>query len=144
MGLEVVEYSFIEPILFIFGLYGAFSIFSGWLFLSFKYKAHDIPWKDRYSWQVSWFGFVPEGGATDIIISESGLYFSRFILFRFLHPPLRIPWSDVQLKKKVTFLGWTKYDIKIASFVTVRVSKNAFELMEPFLEMQVKENPITH
>ena len=58
-------------------------------------------------------------------MSPSGLYLSTFFLFRFLHPPLLIPWSSVVSRTRRGFLLWKRDVFEIEAGSRIRVGLRA-------------------
>jgi hypothetical protein len=70
---------------------------SGWMALSRRFR--DIGAFYSYQWpfqsvrmRTLWYNNCANFGA-----DETGLYMAVFPLFRFVHPPLFIPWSEIQV-----------------------------------------------
>lgn len=78
---------------------GLISLLSGWKKLSSKYRVQDLPDNlDWLGWQTARFnGFMDARSTLWIAMSERGLYLKMgpAFFFRFMHPPLLIPWSDI-------------------------------------------------
>lgn len=90
---------------------------SGWKQLSSRYRAQDIPENlDWLGWQTVRFkSFLHARGMLWIAMSERGLYLKLgpAFFYRFMHPPLLIPWSDITDvgTKQVLFLKYTAFNV---------------------------------
>ena len=80
------------------------SLIGGWFSLAKVYRArvpfNGTKWRGQ-SGQMRWltnYNRVLTLGA-----SQEGLYLACMFLFRFLHPPLLIPWSEIKVRRKK---GW--------------------------------------
>jgi hypothetical protein len=63
-------------------------------------------------------------------VTDQGLFLVPFILFRFLHPPLLIPWRDITGCKEGSFLWsqWSEFEVRRAQ-VKIRVRGSLGELI---------------
>jgi hypothetical protein len=80
------------------------SLVGGWFSLSKRYRTrvpfNGAQWRGR-SGQMRWltnYNRVLTLGA-----SQEGLYLACMFLFRFMHPPLLLPWSEIKVRRKK---GW--------------------------------------
>src|ERR1043165_6724688 len=123
--------------LFFIGMWlfmSAFSAFiSGWLFLARRFRAGSRPEGQKVTGQVKQMGVLPENRVTHMIVSDSGLYLYASLLFRFLHPALFIPWSDVRLVREIKTLWWYSYELDLGSVTSLRVTQNAYEVLRRYL-----------
>jgi hypothetical protein len=110
-----------------------FALSSGWLALANNFRAISRPEGQRVLSQVKQMGSVPERGVTQMIVSEQGLYLYAFFLFRFLHPPLLIPWKDVRLAGEHKTLWWYIWELDIGRITTLSVTRRAYELMQKYV-----------
>lgn len=110
-----------------------FAFISGWVFLARRYRASDRPEGKKVRSQVKQIGFISERQVTHMIVSHSGLYLYESFLFRFLHPPLLIPWSDVRLLKEFKTLWWYYYRIDLGSIASITVTRKAYEEIRGYL-----------
>src|ERR1041384_7445511 len=104
-----------------------FSLVSGWHSLARHFRATSRPGGRKVTGQVKQMGIVPENRVTHMIVSESGLYLYASLLFRFLHPPLLVPWREVRFAREIKTLWWYTYEIDIAQTTSLRVTRNAYE-----------------
>jgi hypothetical protein len=99
-----------------FGLSGILSILGGWHTLAQSYRAPGgfIPTAaDRFrfkSIQLKAHPFAPVnyGSCVTVGITEQGLYLAALPIFRFMHPPLLIPWREILDWDEGGFL-WIKW-----------------------------------
>jgi hypothetical protein len=112
---------------------GLLSFLSGWPSLARQFRATSRPSGVRLTRQVAKIGLVSESGVTGMVVSEAGLYLWAMWLFRFLRPPLLIPWSAIREVREATTLWWKTYQLDIASITHVKVSTKAYDAMRPFL-----------
>jgi hypothetical protein len=126
-----LPFQFIGLWLFVCAL---FAVISGWVFLARRYRATDRPEGKKVRGQVKQIGIVPEREVTHMIVSRSGLYLYESILFRFLHPPLLIPWPDIRLKKEFKTLWWYYYRLNLGSITTITVTRKAYNEMRQHMK----------
>lgn len=69
----------------------------GWTALARQYRCDGVPEGEKFSFQFAEFGWVGYNGCVTIRISTEGLYLAIWPVFRFSHPPLLIPWSDLHV-----------------------------------------------
>lgn len=91
-----------------FGVTGLLSALSGWRGFAERWRAREEPVGERFRMRSASIGLrffpVGYGNCLNVTVSERGLGLSLFFLFRFLSPPLFIPWSEVSEVKEGTFL----------------------------------------
>jgi hypothetical protein len=110
-----------------------FAFMSGWFSLASHFRAASRPEGQKITSQVKHMGMVPENRVTHMIISEHGLYLYASFLFRFLHPPLLIPWSQVRLVREIKTLWWYTYQLDIGQITTLRVTRSAYDAMQSYV-----------
>ena len=110
-----------------------FALVSGWLSLASHFRAASRPEGQKVTSQVKQMGMVPENRVTHMIISEHGLYLYASFFFRFLHPALLIPWSEVRLVHEVKTLWWYTYQLDIGQITTLRITRRAYEAMQRYV-----------
>lgn len=89
----------------------AVSIFSGWQALH-RFAKHSEPLGETHSagpwfYQVYMRNWARYGGVVRATAASDALYLSVFPVFRFAHPPLRIPWSEISFGR--TRRLWRNY-----------------------------------
>jgi hypothetical protein len=107
-----------------------FSFLSGWSALAGQFRARERPDGIRIRSQVKQIGLAPENQVTHMVVSSGGLYLYASIFFRFMHPPLLIPWSSVGKPREVNGLWWKTYEYDLGLTTTIRVTKSAHEQIE--------------
>src|ERR1700686_1256067 len=80
------------------------SVIGGWFALTRVYRTRAAfngeKWKmqsGRMRWLANYNNVLTIG------IGTQGLYLASMFLFRFMHPPLLIPWSDIKVRRQK---GW--------------------------------------
>ncbi len=133
--MDLTEHPYLFPFFFI-GLWlficAFFAVISGWLSLARDFRAGQRPEGEKVMNQVKRMGVVRENMVTHMIVSESGLYLYASLLFRFLHPPLLIPWSRVRRARKIKTLWWHTYDFDLASITNIRVTQKAYNAISKY------------
>jgi len=80
------------------------SYVGGWFSLSKSYRTR-VPfdgakWRGQ-SGQMRWLANY--NNVLTLGVGQQGLYLASMFLFRFMHPPLLIPWSEIKVHRKK---GW--------------------------------------
>jgi hypothetical protein len=112
---------------------GMLALVSGWVSLARTYRAATRPEGIRLARQVTSVGLVPENGVTDITVATEGLYLSAFPVFRFLRPPLLIPWCDVRIDGNNNVVWLRRYQLDLGSTGTITVKRRAYDAIRPHL-----------
>jgi hypothetical protein len=112
-----------------------FAVISGWRSLARRFRAPARPGGQRVWGQVRDVGIAPEQWVTHLIVSQQGLYLYRSFLFRFLHPALLIPWSEVRLVREVKMLWWYSYQLELGQITRLRVTQMAYDAMRKYLTL---------
>jgi hypothetical protein len=80
------------------------SIIGGWFSLAKVYRTrvpfNGAKWRGQ-SGQLRWL--TNYNRVLTLGTSQDGLYLASMFLFRFMHPPLLIPWSEIKVRRKK---GW--------------------------------------
>jgi len=77
-----------------------------------RFQSAEMRWKVGYN------------NCLTIGASASGLYISIFFLFRFGHPPLFVPWSEISVNmKKSFFRKYMEFQFQKAPMIPFRVSE---------------------
>jgi hypothetical protein len=80
------------------------SFVGGWLSLGKVYRTRVVFKGAKWglqSGQMRWL--VNYNNVLTIGVSQQGLYLASMFLFRFMHPPLLVPWSEIKVRRKK---GW--------------------------------------
>jgi hypothetical protein len=105
---------------------------SGWGLLARRFRAPE-PWRGQsWRWQSAqfrgWFGY---NNCLTIGADRQWLSLSTMPIFRlFFHPPLVIPWHEIEVETGKSFwglYGWTQLRIGTEERVTVRVNNKVAE-----------------
>jgi hypothetical protein len=81
---------------------------SGWRALARRYRGDAIPDGLQFSMQWVRVGWVDYNGCVTYRVCPQGLYVALWRFFRFMHPPLLIPWSALHVLQ-VRSNGWIKH-----------------------------------
>src|SRR5579859_142599 len=98
--LDPATYPFIT--ILIFWLIGSIlgSLAGGWFTLSLRFSSHAKPCGEvhivRPFLSPVYFRYWVHVDGVRMIAAEDALYLSVIFLFRLGHPPLRIPWNEIQ------------------------------------------------
>jgi hypothetical protein len=80
------------------------SYVGGWFSLAKVYRTrapfNGAKWRMQ-SGQMRWLANY--NGVLTLGVSQQGLYLASMFLFRFMHPPLLVPWSEIEVRRKK---GW--------------------------------------
>lgn len=100
-------FAVIFPIYFLavwFMVGAVLSFIGGWFSLAKVYRTqvafNGAKWR-MCSGQMRWL--VNYNNVLTIGVSQQGLYFASMFLFRFMHPPLLVPWSEIKVRRSK---GW--------------------------------------
>lgn len=90
------------------------SILGGWFSLSRRFRAHTMPYGETKSAGPLFYGVkmrlrVSYGNVIRLTVATDALYISILFPFRIGHPPLCIPWSEIQMRR-TTFL-WLRFAV---------------------------------
>jgi hypothetical protein len=88
------------------------SILGGWFSLSRRFRDHSAPYGETKSAGPLFYGVkmrfrVNYGNVIRLTAATDALYISILFLFRIGHPPLCIPWQEIQMRK--TKFLWSRF-----------------------------------
>jgi hypothetical protein len=133
--MDISNTPYIFPLFFV-GLWlfisALFAFISGWWSLAQRFRATERPDGEKITSQVKQVGIVPENRVTHMVVSPAGLYLYAFVLFRFLHPPLLIPWSEVHHARQIKILWWQTHEFDLAGITTLRVTQRAYDVIRNY------------
>lgn len=90
------------------GVTGLLAHFSGWASLAKSYRAGAAPDGERFRFVSGSMGrkFLPVsyGSCLFVLVERQGFHLSILLPFRFLSPPLFIPWADMESAIERRFL----------------------------------------
>jgi|CXWL01.1.fsa_nt_gi hypothetical protein len=114
---------------------GLLAVLSGWPVLAKRFRSHRRPAGRKLTRQVYSVGGVPESGVTNLVIAPEGLYLSVFPLFRFLRPPLLVPWREIRVLSEFSFFGLECTELDMATSTTVVVKRTAHDAMRSYVSL---------
>jgi hypothetical protein len=94
-----------------FGVSGVLAYWSGWATLAERFRSDDSVEGDRFRFVSGSMGrrWIPVsyGNCLFVTVTPTGLRLSLFLPFRFLSPPLFLPWSAVEsvIQKRILLMG---------------------------------------
>ncbi len=77
-------------------LLNSIALLSGWHTLKKTYQVTDIPNEINYAGISGKFGKISYNWILNVTLSEAGMSLSVSPLFRFGHPVILIPWTDIK------------------------------------------------
>ncbi len=80
--------------------------------------------------QIGWGNY---SGALDLRVSSSGLYLATIPFFRPFHPPLFIPWTEIEVHpaRWPSLAPWLT--LRTVPGARIRFSRRAFSFLQPYL-----------
>ena len=89
------------------------SYISGWATLARRYRALEPFVGARWKWQsaqMRWFAGY--GNCLTVGSGPEGLYLATVPLFRFKHPPLLVPWSEINITQmRFLFVHFVRFSL---------------------------------
>ena len=97
---------------FSFAIFYLISLLSGWYALSKRFRAHSQPYGETrsagaFSYSVRMRFKIKYNNVIRFTAADDALYLSMILFSRIGHPPLRIPWNEIQFDRS-KFL-WMKF-----------------------------------
>jgi hypothetical protein len=91
------------------------SFVGGWFSLAKLYRAR-VPFNgQKWRMQSGQMRWLPNyNNVLTLGVSPQGLYLASMFLFRFMHPPLLVRWSEIKVKRKK---GW------VFEYITFRLGR---------------------
>jgi hypothetical protein len=124
MSQDVIPFYF-EPRWFLplfvvmwFGMTGLFSYIGGWASLASKFASALPSRGERFRFASGSIGrrfrTVSYGNCLFVNVSPEGLGLSMFFPFRFMSPPLFIPWSDIDsvVEERILFVRIVRLEVR--------------------------------
>jgi hypothetical protein len=75
---------------------------TGWLSLAKRFRTNSTPRDEKrisnYILDQVFWRLASRDPFVRLIATSDALYVKHFVLFRLFHPPLRIPWSEIQME----------------------------------------------
>jgi hypothetical protein len=112
------------------------ALIGGWKRLSNRFYAARQPEGEKLRNQSARIGWANYGGCLTVVIAGEGLYLSVWGPFRIGHPPILIPWREINHVRQRNFL-WNEYvqfDVGMPAIATLNVKKSLFAKIEPRLQ----------
>jgi hypothetical protein len=123
--------------LFVVGMWlavgGLLSTLSGWPFLAKRCPGGPRPSGAVLRRQVVGIGFVSENGVTHMVVSEGGLYLWATPIFRFLRPPILVPWAQVAYVSENRFLWSHSHLLRLGGITSIRIKDRAYQALRTYL-----------
>jgi hypothetical protein len=100
-----------------FAITGLLAHLGGWARLARRYRATRPPAGERFRFASGSMGWrflpVSYGGCLFVTVGDEGIHLSILFLFRFLRPPLFIPWSAMESVSEKRFIVSTYTAIRV-------------------------------
>ena len=107
---------------------------SGWPDLAARYPGGDRPSGRVLRGQVISIGVVSEKNVTCLVPTETGLYIYASFLFRFMHPPILVPWAEMSYESPRRFLWMKWHKLRLGGgLMTMSVKDEGFRALQIFL-----------
>jgi hypothetical protein len=68
-----------------------------------------------------------------MVVSEGGLYLWVMPLFRFMRPPVLVPWSDVTYVSERRVFWSHTHLLRLGGITSIRIKNDAYETMWGYL-----------
>jgi hypothetical protein len=112
-------------VLYPVGLFYIIPRLSGWNLLARRFRASE-PWiGESWGWQSARFrGWCSYNHCLRVGASPESLSLSMMFLLRFFHPPLQIPWREIEVETGKAFFGFydtAQFRIGTQERVTIRI-----------------------
>jgi hypothetical protein len=111
---------------------------SGWHGLAQRFACPVAPAGETHSAQSAMFGWARYKSTVTVTIADQGVHLALFFLFKMGHPPILIPWSEIESAETSSYLFFKTTRLKLRSGVTIDVwggsaepLKAAFEKRQP-------------
>lgn len=82
--------------------------------------------------QIGWGNY---SGALDLRVSPSGLYLAPIPFFRAFHPPLFIPWNEIEVPPSPRPKSAPRLTVRAVPGFQIRFSGRALALVRPYLAL---------
>ena len=125
-ALIVVGWLIVFP-LFWLGITGLLSIVGGWRELATTYAADPATWQSTPAQTTTgalqrWFLPVNYSHTLRVHVRDDGFGLATVRAFRFMHPPLFIPWTAVRDCQRRSIFSWSYAKVRLhGSSVTLRI-----------------------
>lgn len=119
------------------GVGGLLSLLSGWVELGRQFPGGPRPPGTRFRGQVTGVGIVGENGVTGLVVTPRGLYLYSNPLFRFLRPPVLVPWERVRYDGERGRLWWHAHMLRLGDVTSIRIKQRAFDALAPYVSRSI-------
>jgi len=102
----------------------------GWYALGRRFRSDRVPDGEALRWQSAQLGgFCNYNRCLNMVISKEGLHLRIWPAFRLGHPPLLIPWEEIQhhRMKRVLWIEQISFEIGDPAIARMTVSKQLSE-----------------
>jgi hypothetical protein len=101
------------------------SFIGGWFSLAKVYRTqvpfNGAKWRGQ-SGQMRWLANY--NNVLTLGVSQQGLYLASMFLFRFMHPPLLVPWSEIKVRRsKGWFFEYVTFTLGHELTIPLRIRK---------------------
>jgi hypothetical protein len=120
------------PTIFILGGHFVWMRFVGdWPRLVASYGNRELFIGQKWNFQSLSINLVQYSSCVTIGINSTGLYISPFVLFRGGHPPILIPWTELQIEEQRLFVG-TVYTFRTNARpkIQIKITSDLLEKLE--------------
>ena len=102
---------------------------SGWRRLATRYRSTEVPKGQFFSGVECQLGIVTFRSALECTVSEGGLFLQPAYLFRYAHPLLFIPWTELRDIRRgaILWLPVVRADIGVPRLARIRLSARVFD-----------------
>lgn len=116
------------PVIWFFTVW-LISYVGGWRRFAARYRATHPPSGRVWLGQYALVNGARYGNALNLTVNSMGIFMEPVALFRFNHPPLFIPWSDLRNPTAFTFRGRSllRYDVGYPALGTLSLPVALFE-----------------
>ncbi|MEM6326885.1 MAG: hypothetical protein AAF791_07180 [Bacteroidota bacterium] len=131
LGFAVVFPAFWSSVVWLIG--------TNWRRLARDYPADRWP-EDGHtvSWQSASLGLANYSGVLTFVAAEDGLYIRPMWMYRAGHPPVRIPWTEVETVERGALFGTR---LRLANGRTLTVRKRLGEAIRAAIEAHESTGP---
>lgn len=116
------------------------SLLSGWYRLGGKFRAPEGFQEGRlFTGQSGRMSIANYNHVLTMRVAPQGLFISCMAMFRFMHPPLLIPWGEIHNihQKKILWATMTYFNVGSPSIATIGLlNPTIFEAAQPMMSNQ--------
>ena len=101
-------------------IFSFFNLFGSWAKLAKKYATKYHSTGKTWKFQSVSVGNTAYSNCVTVGSNHQGLYLSPFVIFRFGHPAILIPWEHIRLRTKTGFFIQSNY-LEISDFPNIKI-----------------------